>query len=80
MITLAVTLTARCDAAGCGRTQLVFRWEREAEMPMPTPPTLPEGWRARVSLHRTQHACSAECERALIDAEALTTPARRRPS
>ena len=72
MKTIRTVVTLRCDATTCGdgHPMLALMQDHTAHPDMQTPvPTLPDGWRERRTLHRVQHACSAVCERALIDAE-----------
>lgn len=73
MKTTRTIVTLRCDATDCGDGHPMFALMQDftAYPDGQTPvPTLPEGWRERRTRIGVQHACSAGCERALIDAEA----------
>jgi hypothetical protein len=56
-----------CDAPGCPGVVVAQRWQADGdghELPVDS---LPKGWRERRTRYRVQHACSAECERALTE-------------
>lgn len=70
MKTTRLTVEISCDAPGCQRCVLAQAFTTTCHtMEMPAPSSLPpEGWRERRTFAGPRHACSAECERALIDA------------
>ena len=69
MKTIVTTTTFDCDAHGCEREPLVAQNAVTHSEGEPVPVAmLPRGWRERRTRDGVQHACSAACERALIDA------------
>lgn len=75
MKTTITNVAVTCDAPGCDGCVTAmshvaphgsFGGPEQVLVPVAS---LPVGWRERRTTLGTQHACSAACERALIDAE-----------